>query len=83
MITSSSMKYRHIVQHISLWSSKKPQPKKTAPRANHHSSTPKRIYLSPPHMGGEELPFVQEAFDSDYIAPLGPQVAAFEREFKE
>jgi dTDP-4-amino-4,6-dideoxygalactose transaminase len=34
-------------------------------------------------MGGEELPFVQEAFDSNYIAPLGPQVDAFEREFTE
>jgi len=43
----------------------------------------KRIFLSPPHMGGEELCFVQEAFDSNYIAPLGPQVDAFEREFCE
>jgi len=41
----------------------------------------KRIFLSPPHMGGEEQRFVQEAFDSNYIAPLGPQVDAFEREF--
>ena len=41
----------------------------------------KRIYLSPPHMGGEEVRFVQEAFESNYIAPLGPQVDAFEREF--
>ncbi|MCF6158700.1 MAG: aminotransferase class I/II-fold pyridoxal phosphate-dependent enzyme [wastewater metagenome] len=41
----------------------------------------KRIYLSPPHMGGEEIKFVQEAFESNYIAPLGPQVDAFEREF--
>ncbi|MEZ4529095.1 MAG: DegT/DnrJ/EryC1/StrS family aminotransferase [Desulfobacterales bacterium] len=43
----------------------------------------KRIFLSPPHMGGEELCFVHEAFDSNYIAPLGPQVNAFEREFCE
>lgn len=41
----------------------------------------KRIFLSPPHMGGEELNFVQEAFDSNYIAPLGPMVDAFEQEF--
>lgn len=34
-------------------------------------------------MGGEELRFIQEAFDSNYIAPLGPQVDAFEREFAE
>ncbi|KPK03681.1 MAG: pyridoxal phosphate-dependent aminotransferase, partial [Anaerolineae bacterium SG8_19] len=42
-----------------------------------------RIYLSPPHMGGEEIEFVRKAFDSNYIAPLGPQVDAFEREFCE
>ena len=41
----------------------------------------KRIFLSPPHMGGQELELVQEAFASNYIAPLGPQVDAFEREF--
>ena len=43
----------------------------------------KRIFLSPPHMGGEEIRFVREAFESNYIAPLGPQVDAFEREFAE
>lgn len=32
-------------------------------------------------MGGEELPFIQQAFESNYIAPLGPMVDAFEREF--
>jgi pyridoxal phosphate-dependent aminotransferase EpsN len=42
-----------------------------------------RIYLSPPHMGGEEIEFVREAFDSNYIAPLGPQVDTFEKEFCE
>jgi len=41
----------------------------------------KRIFLSPPHMSGEELKFVHEAFESNYIAPLGPQVDAFEQEF--
>lgn len=39
-----------------------------------------RIYLSPPHMSGEELRLVEEAFASNWIAPLGPQVDAFERE---
>ena len=34
-------------------------------------------------MGGEELKFIQEAFESNYIAPLGPMVDAFEREFAE
>ena len=43
----------------------------------------KKIFLSPPHMGGEEMQFVKEAFESNYIAPLGPQVGAFEREFAE
>ena len=37
----------------------------------------KRTFLSPPHMGGEELKFIQEAFESNYIAPLGPMVDAF------
>jgi len=34
-------------------------------------------------MGGDELRFVKDAFESNYIAPLGPQVDAFEREFSE
>jgi pyridoxal phosphate-dependent aminotransferase EpsN len=40
-----------------------------------------RLYLSPPHLGKREFDFVREAFDSNWIAPLGPQVDAFEREF--
>lgn len=40
-----------------------------------------RIYLSPPHMSGLEWQFLQEAFESGWIAPLGPQVDAFEQEF--
>lgn len=40
-----------------------------------------RIFLSPPHMGGEELHFIEAAFESNYIAPVGPMVDAFEREF--
>jgi len=47
------------------------------------SSNNKRIFLSPPHMGGQELEFVKEAFESNYIAPLGPHVDMFEREFSE
>ncbi len=41
----------------------------------------KRIYLSPPHMSGLEQQYVQSAFDSNWIAPLGPNVDAFEQEF--
>jgi hypothetical protein len=43
----------------------------------------KRIYLSPPHMGSDERRLLLEAFDSNWIAPLGPHVDAFEREFAE
>jgi dTDP-4-amino-4,6-dideoxygalactose transaminase len=39
-----------------------------------------RIYLSSPHMGPDELGLVQEAFATNWIAPLGPHVDAFERE---
>lgn len=43
----------------------------------------RRIFLSPPHMSGEEVRFVTEAFESNYIAPMGPMVDAFEQEFAE
>ncbi len=42
---------------------------------------PPRIYLSPPHMGPDERALLIEAFDSNWVAPLGPHVDAFEREF--
>ncbi len=41
----------------------------------------KPILLSTPHMGEQELEFVKEAFDTNWIAPVGPHVDAFEREF--
>jgi len=40
----------------------------------------KQILLSTPHMGSTELGFVQEAFRTNWIAPLGPNVDAFEQE---
>lgn len=43
----------------------------------------KRIYLSCPTMHGEEQKFVQEAFDTNWVAPLGPNVNAFEKEIAE
>ncbi|AUS95694.1 DegT/DnrJ/EryC1/StrS family aminotransferase [Clostridium thermosuccinogenes] len=43
----------------------------------------KRIYLSSPHMGGLEEQFVREAFNTNWIAPLGPHVDMFERELAE
>lgn len=42
---------------------------------------PDRIYLSPPHMSPRERELLLEAFDSNWIAPLGPHVDEFEREF--
>lgn len=43
------------------------------------SSTSKRIYLSSPHMSGGEMKYINEAFDQNWVAPLGPNVDAFER----
>src|SRR5205085_2949299 len=39
-----------------------------------------RIYLSRPHMGGAELELVKDVFASNWVAPLGPHVDAFEKE---
>ncbi len=39
-----------------------------------------RIWLSAPHMGGEEIKFVKEAFDTNWVAPVGPHISAFEEE---
>ena len=47
------------------------------------SSQSTRIFLSPPHLSGGELTLVKDAFASNYIAPLGPMVNAFEKEFSE
>lgn len=40
-----------------------------------------RILLSVPHMGGRERAFVEEAFDSNWLSTVGPNVTAFENEF--
>jgi pyridoxal phosphate-dependent aminotransferase EpsN len=40
-----------------------------------------KIYLSSPHMGADEFELVRDAFATNWIAPLGPHVDAFEREF--
>jgi dTDP-4-amino-4,6-dideoxygalactose transaminase len=42
-----------------------------------------RLYLSPPDVGSAEVEFVLEAFESNWVAPIGPQLDAFEREFAE
>ena len=40
--------------------------------------TKPKIYLSSPHMGGNEIGYVNEAFDTNWVAPLGPNVNGFE-----
>lgn len=40
----------------------------------------KRIWLSLAHMGGEEQKFIQEAFDTNWVVPLGPNVNGFEQD---
>ena len=42
-----------------------------------------RIWLSLAHMGGQEQRFIQEAFDTNWVVPLGPNVDGFERDLQE
>jgi pyridoxal phosphate-dependent aminotransferase EpsN len=39
-----------------------------------------RIYLSAPHMSGHEQEYIRQAFEQNWIAPLGPNVDGFEKE---
>jgi len=41
-----------------------------------------KIWLSSPHMGGNELKYIHDAFDENWIAPLGPNVSGFESDIK-
>ena len=41
-----------------------------------------KIWLSSPHMGGNELKYIHEAFDANWIAPLGPNVNQFEKDIE-
>ncbi len=41
-----------------------------------------RIFLSAPHMGGKELEYIKEAFDANYISPMGEQITKFEEAIK-
>jgi dTDP-4-amino-4,6-dideoxygalactose transaminase len=43
----------------------------------------KKIWLSSPHMGGKEQEFVKEAFDNNWVAPLGPNVDGFESDLSD
>ena len=42
-----------------------------------------KIWLSSPHMGGGEMKYVQEAFDQNWVAPLGKNVDEFENAIQE
>ena len=42
----------------------------------------KRIYLCLAHMSGREMAFIQEAFDTNWVVPLGPNVNGFEEDLK-
>jgi len=44
--------------------------------------TNSKIWLSSPHMGGTEQKYVQEAFDTNWVAPLGPNVTGFEQDLE-
>ena len=41
-----------------------------------------KIWLSSPHMGGTELRYINEAFDTNWVAPLGPNVTGFENDLE-
>lgn len=41
-----------------------------------------KIWLSSPHMGGNELKYIHEAFDNNWVAPLGPNVNGFEHDLE-
>lgn len=43
---------------------------------------PDKIWLSSPHMGGNEQKYVQEAFDANWVAPLGPNVNGLEKDIE-
>jgi len=43
-------------------------------------TAPQKIWLSSPHMGGTEEKYVKEAFDTNWVAPLGPNVDNFEKD---
>lgn len=52
------------------------------PKVSNHLKTimtPTKIWLSSPHMGGNEINYVNDAFETNWVAPLGPHVDAFEK----
>ena len=43
----------------------------------------KRIYLCLAHMSGNEMKYIKEAFDTNWVVPLGPNVNAFEKALRD
>ena len=43
----------------------------------------KRIYLCLAHMSGKEMQYIQEAFDTNWVVPLGPNVNGFEKDLED
>ena len=48
----------------------------------YNKMNPSKIWLSSPHMGGNEQKYVQEAFDANWVAPLGPNVTGLENDIQ-
>lgn len=42
-----------------------------------------KIYLSSPHMGGQELKYINQAFDTNWISPVGPHITGFEKDLSD
>ena len=42
----------------------------------------KRIYLCLAHMSGNEMKYIQDAFDTNWVVPLGPNVNGFEKDLE-
>ena len=57
-----------------------PRTTQIAPTSELEARTLPRVFLSPPHMSGEERWYVDEAFATNWVAPVGPNIDAFERE---
>ncbi len=53
------------------------------PKTDMETTVMKKIWLSPPHMGGNEEAYVKEAFETNWIAPLGPNVQKFEKSIED
>lgn len=43
----------------------------------------KKVWLSSPHMGGDEIEFIKEAFETNWVSPLGPNVDGFEKDLED